>query len=176
MAMAIAALIVSIISAIAALAAVFVTLRVHKEQGSLLQCEFKAAYKLSAEEAHKLEEDPSQWGDQFASVIAVNKGRLATTVAGWGFAFLDSSGMPTDSHIVSVEPATDSPTLPYRLEGESSASWEMPVASLAGHIANHEQSSPFYGLVAFIRTGDNRMIYAAKPVPFEPSDSPTDAR
>lgn len=171
--MAIAALVVSIISGTAAIAAIFMTYRIHKEQGSLLQCEFKTAYKLSAEKAHKLEEDPSQWGDQFASVIAVNKGRLATTVAGWGFAFLDSNGKPTDSHIVSVKPETDTPLLPYRLEGESSASWEMPVTSLARHIAKHEQTSTFHGLVAFVRAGDDRLIYAAKPVPFEPSDSPT---
>jgi len=145
-----------------------VTYRIHKEQGSLLHCEFKTVYKLSAEEAHKLEKDPGQWGDQFASVIAVNKGRLATTVAGWGFAFLDSNGKPTDSHIVSVKAETDSPTLPYRLDGESSASWEMPVASLARHIDAHEQSSAFHGLMAFVRTGDDRMIYATKPVPIEP--------
>ncbi|HEX7060193.1 MAG TPA: hypothetical protein VF176_10115 [Solirubrobacterales bacterium] len=165
--MAVAALVVSIISALTAIAAVLVTYRVHKEQGSLLHCEFKTAYKLSAEEAEKLRGDPSQWGDQYASVVAINKGRSSTTIAGWGFAFLDPYGKPTDKTIVSVKNAEGSPLLPYRLEGESSDSWEMPAEDLNREVSLHKQSDSFHGVVAFIRSGDGRMIYAPEPVRFE---------
>jgi hypothetical protein len=164
---ALAALLISIASALAAVAAVLVTYLAHKEQGSLLNCDFKSTYKLSAEEAHKLSGDPSEWGEQYAAVIAINKGRSATTIAGWGFAFLDQKGKPTDRTIVSLRREEGSPVLPYRLEGESSASWMMPSDALNDEIAPNREAGDFFGVVPFIRSGSDRMVYAPEPVRFE---------
>lgn len=163
--MAVAALIISIVSATAAIAVVVVTYRAHKEQGSLLRCEFKTAYVLPPEEVERLRGDTSEWGEQHAAVFAINAGRSAVTIAEWGFAFLDKRKKPTKATIVSTKYDDEAP-LPYRLEGESQQSWKMPSAGLNAEVERHEQTEPFYGVVAFIRSGADRMVYAPEPVKF----------
>jgi hypothetical protein len=164
--MAVAALIISIASAMASLGLVVVTYRVHQEQGSLLCCEFKVANTLAKEEfAEKLRDDPSSWGEQHAAVFAINKGRSAVTIAEWGFAVLDKRGKPTEQRIVSVTRPEDSTALPYRLDGESQQSWMMPVQDLTAETGRYKEDN-FDGIVAFVRSGADRMVYAEKPVEF----------
>src|SRR5664280_2912886 len=137
--MAIGALIISIVSALGAIAAVWVAVWTHRQQGSRVVCNWSNAYPAGA----------SGTGERHIQVQAVNHRRSATTIAGWGFAIVDAQGKPTDRTIVSL--VTLSSPLPHRLDSESSAGWMLPYADLWSVITS--QPTQVTGILAFVRMG-----------------------
>jgi len=150
--MALAALIVSVVSALASALAVGVSVWTHKQQGSLIECRCSSAIPVSGDNL----------GEHCVQVEAVNMGRSAATISGWGFALLDERHRPTGETIVLTEPPRWLPALPHRLDGESSAAWMMPVEQLRGTLAGREGGSR--EVKAFVRTGTGRQVLAASPV------------
>ena len=150
--MALAALVVSIVSAFGALAAVWVSIWTHRQQGSRIECVWSNAFPVYGPEL----------GERHVQVQAINHGRSATTIAGWGLSMVDAQGKPTDRTIVTFEIPPWQPQLPYRLDSESSAGWLMPFDQLQRTIAG--QSDPVHGLLAYVQTGTGRRIYSANLV------------
>jgi|GEM_PF-3563284 hypothetical protein len=139
--MAIGALIISIVSALGAIAAVWVAVWTHRQQGSRVVCNWSNAYPAGA----------SGTGERHIQVQAVNHRRSATTIAGWGFAIVDAQGKPTDRTIVSLVTLSWLPPLPHRLDSESSAGWMLPYADLWSVITS--QPTQVTGILAFVRMG-----------------------
>ena len=148
--MALAALVLSVVSACTAIVAIGVSIWTHKQQGSNVTCQVRRAMLLSHGHA----------AEDHLAVNAVNDGRAPTSIQGWGFVFLDIRGKPTGLQVV-PQSSPRQPILPHRLESESSASWMTPIGSIRDAVADHK---PFYGLKAFVRTGADRMIYSDEPV------------
>ncbi|MGH8990639.1 MAG: hypothetical protein ACRDZ7_03835 [Acidimicrobiia bacterium] len=115
--MALAALIVSIASALGSIIAVAVAVWTHRQLGSRIECKWGTAMPVYGREV----------GDRHISVTGVNHGRSPATIEGWGFVFLDSRGRQTDTTIVTAEPLPWLPPCPHRLEAESSVMWIMPL-------------------------------------------------
>jgi hypothetical protein len=149
--MAEAALIVSIISAIASAAAVGVAVWTHRQQGSRIQCRSAHAFPMY----------PSGPGEHCISVEAVNKGRSAATIMGWGYVVLDERGRVTENRIVPTVTPPWQPTLPYRLEAQSSASWMLPLHEIVDTLARHGGGR---GVRAFVQTGTGERVVARKEV------------
>lgn len=148
--MALAALIVSIVSALVALGAVGVTVWTHKQQGSRLECRCGFAYPVT----------DGVMGEAHVQVKAVNLGRSPTTVSGWGFVFLDNTGGPTDVSIPGMwMPGAD--PLPARLEAESSMFWLMPLDVLRRTVRDHD---PRASVKAYVDTGTDRRVLCEAPV------------
>ena len=148
--MALAALIVSVVSACAALGAIGVAIWTHVQQGSHVTCKLRKAVPIGA----------GQTWEIHIAVNAVNDGRASTTIEGWGFALLNRRGKPTDTHLFTPT-ASWQPSLPYRLDSESSVSWMTPTQSIRDAISGQE---PYYGLKGFVRTGADHMVYSDQPV------------
>jgi hypothetical protein len=150
---ALAALIVSVVSACAAIAAIIVTLRIHDEQGSKLECRWSNSYPVYG----------GTLGEHHISVAAVNAGRAATTIGAWGFAIFDRDGSDTGATLVDMNPPAWQPSIPQRVDSESSATWMMSVAAIAESLS----ASPYPDgvLWAFVTTGSGRRVLSAKPVP-----------
>ena len=89
--MALAALIVSIASALAAVAAVWVSVCTHRQQGSRVECTWSNAWPVYGSFGQ---------GERHIQVQAINHGRSPTTIAGWGLEIVDANGKPTDSTVV----------------------------------------------------------------------------
>lgn len=150
--MALAALVVSIVSAFGAVAAVWVSIWTHRQQGSRIECVWSNAFPVYGPEL----------GERHIQVQAINHGRSATTIAGWGLEIVDAQGKPTDRTIIIFKMPPWQPQLPHRLDSESSAGWLMPFDELQGMIA--KQSEPVHGLLAYVQTGTGRRIYSGKLV------------
>jgi hypothetical protein len=151
--MALAALIVSVLAAVASVAAVAVAIWTHKQQGSRIECRWTNAFPVW----------DGHMGEWHISVEAVNLGRSAATISGWGFVTLDLRGKPTNSRIVSmVPPPAWQPQLPLRLDGESSGSWLMHVDELKATLLQH--GSPTTRIKAYVQTGTGRMVVSKKMV------------
>jgi hypothetical protein len=148
--MALAALIVAVVSALVSLAAVGVSVWTHKQQGSRLECRCGFAYPVADDDV----------GAAHVQVKAVNAGRSPTTVSGWGFAFLDDGGQPTDVSVVPPWTLGATP-LPARIEAESSVFWLMPLDQLRRTVAEY---APAAKVKAFIDTGIDRRVFADAPV------------
>jgi hypothetical protein len=155
---ALAALIVSVISACAAIAAIIVTLKIHNEQGSKLECRWSNAYPVYG----------ATMGEHHISVAAVNCGRAATTIGAWGFAIFGRDGRDTDATLVDTNPPAWQPSLPQRVESESSATWLMSAASIAASLAATRYADGV--LWAFVTTGSGRRVLSATPVPTPTGD------
>jgi hypothetical protein len=150
--MALAALIISIVSAIAAVGAVGVTVWTHKQQGSRIKCQWRYSMPVGTTNS-----------TTFVSVEAVNEGRSPTTIEGWGFAALNWRGRPGDSRYA-IFPTLLGPTLPHRVEAETSAAWRIELETLMTTIQDggHEKS----GLTPFVRMATGKEIFgktAIKP-------------
>lgn len=150
--MALAALVVSIVSALGAVAAVWVSIWTHRQQGSRIECVWSNAFPVYG----------PKLGERHIQVQAINHGRSATTIAGWGLAIVDAQGKPTDRTIVLFEIPPSQPQLPHRLDSESSAGWLMPFDQIQRTTAG--QSMPVHGLLAYVQTGTGRRIYSASHV------------
>src|SRR2546429_636081 len=111
--MAVAALIVSVVSAMVSIAAIGVSIWTHWQQGSGIACTWGTARPVFGDEVR----------DRHIQVTATNHGRSAATVDGWGFVVLDRRGKPTDATIVMMKPPAWLPPCPFRLDGQSSVSW-----------------------------------------------------
>jgi hypothetical protein len=150
--MAAAALIISIVSALGAVAAVWVSVWTHRQQGSRVECVWSNAFPVYG----------ADLGDRHIQVQAINHGRSATTISSWGLEIIDAQGKPTDSTIVIFKLEAWQPALPHRLESESSAGWMMSFEELQETLA--KRTDPVSGLIAYVQTGTGRRIYSAKPV------------
>jgi hypothetical protein len=150
---ALAALIVSVASAIAAIAAVCVSVWTHRQQGSRVECTWSNAWPLNASFGQ---------GERHIQVQAINHGRSPTTIAGWGLEIVDANGKPTDSTVVIFNHEPWQPKLPYRLDSESTAGWMMSFNELQATLAR--RSEPVHGLLAYVQTGTGRRVYSATPV------------
>lgn len=153
--MALAALIVSIVSALGSLAAIAVSVWTHRQLGSRIECKWGTALPIVGGEV----------GDRHVQVTGINKGRSPATIEGWGFVVLDRRGRETDTTIVVTQPLPWLPTLPHRLEAESSASWMLALDDL---VASRLMSAhPRAEIKAFVRTGTGRMVTDSRPVPLD---------
>jgi len=150
--MATAALIVAIVSALGAVAAVWVSIWTHRQQGSRVECVWSNAFPVYG----------TRLGERHIQVQAINHGRSATTVSGWGLEIVDAHGKPTDSTVVVFQTEPWQPTVPYRLDSESSVGWMMAFDELQATLSR--QTAPVHGVLAYVQTGTGRRIYSAKRV------------
>lgn len=124
----------------------------HRQQGSRIECKWSNAYPAYG----------SQLGERHIHVQAINQGRSPTTISGWGLEIVDPQDRLTDSTVVVFKSERWQPTLPYRLDSESSVGWmiafDEPQATLARHPA------PVKGVLAYVQTGTGRRVYSATPV------------
>ena len=127
-----AALAVAIVSALGAVAAVWVAVWTQPQQGSRIECVWSNAYPVYGAEL----------GEHRIQVQAINHGRSAATIAGWGLEIINAQGKRTDSTIVAFQLPPWQPQLPYRLDSESSAGWMMAFDSC-------ERPSPAAGYSAW---------------------------
>lgn len=91
-------------------------------------------------------------GEQHVQVNAVNKGRAAAPVSGWGIRLL-----PALEDVVMFD---DQPPPGCRIEAHGSMSWRMAVAALEAEAAQRPGCRP----TPWVRLGDGTEILAKEPV------------
>jgi hypothetical protein len=149
------ALILACVSTLASVAAVWVAVWTHRQTGSRLRCDW--SHVFFAYTGLGLDTDNRQ-----IKVEAFNEGRSATTIEGWGFVVLDERGRPTDTTLVETVRRIDypQPSLPYRLDSESSVGWVMSVGDLRDSL----RSAGMTRVKPFVRTGTGRRVIGERVV------------
>lgn len=152
--MAVAALIIAIFSALAAGLAAGLSYWIHKQEGSLVSCKWQNSVVLS---------DPPQ---QFLKVRAINSGRSATTIAGYGVEWRPYKGKKGRRHAWRWPPVELDPSL--ELKADSSEEWQIPWEPiLNANVTIENGSISSLSLYAYVLTGADRMVYAEEAVPRE---------
>jgi hypothetical protein len=153
--MAVAALAISILSALAASASAFVSWWVFKQQGAIIVCKWQNRAEIRQNQM-----------SSYIAVEATNRGRSPTTIIGWGVEWRDGKGRRRKRGGIQLE-VSGPPEFPHRLESETSHMWGMPWASVARSqpvATGVGEGTPFAIGIPFVRTGAHRVVYAPDPI------------
>lgn len=155
--MAVAALVVSVASALAAASSSFLAWWVHNQQGALLRCKSENMVELPTGAAP----------EQFLRVRAVNAGRSPTRIDEVGVEIRPYKGRK--GRLRAIRLSSSVLSSPCEIIGDSSAEWKIPWEPVLNvKIDVQDGPSENISLFAYIRTGADRMVYSKKPTPREP--------